>query len=230
MCLLCRARLPCNCQKAKGKEKVDDSPTELTERGGAKNQTRDWTRTSLLQTKYYIHFSGTPPGTILESGLDPTYGQENIRLLSEENGTGSKYVLAFPAKNNMVPDKVPAPGAIKSLWGDNEIKYVYCFRWERGRTIYAKDGYQGNDKTETGFKELIPAENIVGVYQLEKNLNGQRCFLPHPIRLPWIAIQPPAGPRPPLVIGAGRAEWRMGRTPMTTRPTASLGGHRPGAA
>lgn len=177
MCWKCCLCL-CNCSVDEGGIS-DGGLTDggLTSRGAAKHQDKDWKRATLNQKRLYIHCSSTGPAVIMRSGLDPTYGKEDITI---NGGSVGKYMLAFPAPANQVPVSFDIPKAISILWDLKEIQFAYCFEWDTGEAIFSKDGYQGDKPSETGFDQIIAAACIQEVYIRVPEMKKRDSFMVHP--------------------------------------------------
>ena len=151
----------------------------MNSRGARKKQDKDWEEGTLKADRYYIHCTSVGPNVILKGGLDPSYGKEDITLKGQ--GPPGKYILAFPAPGNEVPDQFQLPKPILLLWETSEIQFAYCFKWDEGRTFFANNKYEGDKPFETGFNEVITPDVIVCSYVRTKGLKtGADIFTPHP--------------------------------------------------
>lgn len=171
MCWKCCLCL-CNCSNEVTQYAAPNRASaviELTSRGAAKNQDKNWTEAMLVANKTYLHCSGTGPNIIMKpsTGLDPAFGKESITI---NGGAPGKYILAFPFPVvGEAPSNFPMPKPCRLLWEESELEFGYIFQWAAGKRIFAKGGYQEDKPVETGFNELIPSTVILHVYRRDKH-------------------------------------------------------------
>mmetsp|Transcript_10129 Transcript_10129/g.14864 ORF Transcript_10129/g.14864 Transcript_10129/m.14864 type:complete len:134 (+) Transcript_10129:98-499(+) len=98
----------------------------------------------LTGVRYFMYGTHTGPGKILNEVTNPEDGQPCLYAFAMED--------------------YPEVQDISRLWGDTTKKYIYVFRFNKGRTVYTRGGGAPQDGEETEIDEPIKQTEILRVY------------------------------------------------------------------
>jgi hypothetical protein len=135
---------------------MEDERKKLQSQGVRSIEDKNWESHPLGQRTYYLHGTKTAPRLVRKGGLDPSYGREQILV---QGSNSKRFILAFPALGNQIPETYKFGGAAKFLWSQDDFQYVYVFHVDAGTTVY----YSG-ERGETGFSDIIPWSSIDRVF------------------------------------------------------------------
>ncbi|MEQ1527772.1 MAG: hypothetical protein ABL925_00540 [Methylococcales bacterium] len=141
---------------------------ELTSRGGAKKQDKNWSPFILAQQTRFIHAGSPPFSKDGGTGILLRFAKEDITVAGHPRAP-TKYNLAFPLSayppGTMPPDKVTLAKAAQMLWEIKEMPRAFVFTLDAGVQLWTMNG-QLNDKQEVGIAfDVLWIHSLVAEYK-----------------------------------------------------------------
>lgn len=141
---------------------------ELTSRGGAKNQDKNWSPFVLATQTRFIHAGSCPLASQGGTGLLLKYSKEDITVAGHPSAP-KKYILAFPLlefpPGTPLPEKITIAKPAQYLWTIEEMPHVFVFTLDAGTNLWAESGaIAGNRETGMAF-DVIWEKALVQEYK-----------------------------------------------------------------
>jgi hypothetical protein len=141
---------------------------DLTSRGGAKNQDKNWAPFQLPKQTRFIHAGSAPLAKDGGTGLLLKYSKEDITVAGHKNAP-KKYILAFPLfdfpPGTLLPDEIVLAKPAQMLWEVDEMPNVFVFTLDAGVILWAENSAIAENR-ETGLAfDVVWAECLVAEFK-----------------------------------------------------------------
>lgn len=114
---------------------------DLTSRGGAKNQDKNWEPFDLPAQTRFIHAGSAPLAKDGGAGLLLRYAKEDITVAGYPHAP-KKFILAFALLDSPpgapLPEEITLAKAAQLLWSLDEMPHVFVFTLDAGTPLWAE--------------------------------------------------------------------------------------------
>jgi hypothetical protein len=141
---------------------------EYTDRGGAKNQDKNWTKFALAKQVRFIHCGSAPLASKGGEGLLLKYSKEDVTVSGYKDAP-KKFILAFPLLDfppgTALPDPMPIAKPCQLLWDFDEMPNVFVFTLDAGKEVWSEKGVLDSRKEVGLAYDVIWKESLLAEYK-----------------------------------------------------------------
>jgi hypothetical protein len=145
----------------------ENNMPNLTDRGGAVDQNKNWTRFLLPRQTHFLHCGSAPLRSQGGTGLLVKYSKEVVTVNGYPNAP-SKFILAvsWPDGDRLTPE-ITVPKLAQMMWEVHEMPHAFMFTLVAGTPVWSDGGQlhpKGKSK-EVGIEfDVIFAETLLAEY------------------------------------------------------------------
>ncbi|MFQ4139452.1 hypothetical protein PGN35_024365 [Nodosilinea sp. PGN35] len=141
---------------------------ELTSRGGAKHQNKNWIPFDLPVQTRFLHAGSAPLAKDGGTGLLLKYSKEDITVAGFADAP-SKFILAFALlefpPGTQLPPEITLAKATQILWSKEEMPHVFVFTLDAGTRLWAEGGAIAANREIGMAFDVLWSSSLVAEYQ-----------------------------------------------------------------